>query len=339
MHYWIKQVLASHSRTVVPIMTHPGIEKLGKRVLDAVTDGSVHFEAIRMVASLYPSDACTVIMDLTVEAEAFGSELKMQANEVPAVVKRLVYDNLSVQSLKVPDLYAGRVQEYMKASKLAVTHIKDRPVFAGCIGPFSLAARLFDMSEIMISLYFEPQTIHLLLEKCTEFILSYCKALKSIGAAGVVIAEPAAGLLSNEDCMQFSTRYVKQLVDTLQDDTFLIILHNCGNSGQCTPAMLASGASALHFGNAVRITEVLEQCPPDILVMGNLDPVRVFKQASPQEVFDKTTELLNETGKYPNFVLSSGCDLPPFVPEENINAFFEAIKKYNNHDYNSSKRF
>lgn len=28
---------------------------------------------------------------------------------------------------------------------------------------------------------------------------------------------------------------------------------------------------------------------------------------------------------YPNFVISSGCDIPPMTPKENIDAFFEAI--------------
>ncbi|MBS7172993.1 uroporphyrinogen decarboxylase family protein [Blautia caecimuris] len=32
--------------------------------------------------------------------------------------------------------------------------------------------------------------------------------------------------------------------------------------------------------------------------------------------------------KYPNFVISSGCDIPPAAPLENIQAFFDAVKEY-----------
>jgi len=65
----------TQKRIAMPIMTHPGIEYIGKRVIDAVTDGNVHFEAIRAVVERYNMAACTVIMDLTVEAEAFGAKI------------------------------------------------------------------------------------------------------------------------------------------------------------------------------------------------------------------------------------------------------------------------
>lgn len=66
-------------------------------------------------------------------------------------------------------------------------------MFAGVIGPFSLAARLLDVTEIMIYCYEEPDMVHVLLEKATQFITEYCKAYKEAGANGVVIAEPVAG--------------------------------------------------------------------------------------------------------------------------------------------------
>ena len=94
------------------------------------------------------------------------------------------------------------------------------------------------MSEMMMAMYIDPDSIRLLLSKCTEFITSYCLVLKDAGANGVFMAEPAAGLLSNEDCMEFSSRYIKQIVDAVQDDSFSVFLHNCGNTGQCTKAMV-----------------------------------------------------------------------------------------------------
>ena len=149
----------TQKRIAMPIMTHPGIEYIGKRVIDAVTDGNVHFEAIRAVVERYNMAACTVIMDLTVEAEAFGAKINFPENEVPHVIERLVADETSVSNLKVPDLTAGRLPEYLKANQRAVAYFQDRPVLAGCIGPFSLAGRLYDMSEIMVAIYIEPDTI------------------------------------------------------------------------------------------------------------------------------------------------------------------------------------
>ena len=212
---------------------------------------------------------------------------------------------------------------------LTAKNITDRPVLAGCIGPYSLAGRLYDMSEIMVAIYIEPDMILALLDKCTEFLIQYCKALKELGTAGVVIAEPAAGLLSNEDCIMYSTVFVKRIVEAVQDDDFTVILHNCGNTGQCTRAMVESGANALHFGNKIDMLEALKECPTDILVMGNLDPVGVLKQGSSQQVAVETLGLLERTKGYDNFVISTGCDVPPLVPEENIQAFFDTIQKFN----------
>lgn len=321
--------MESPVRIAIPIMTHPGIEETGHTTREAVTDGNIHFQAIKAVADTYQTAACTVIMDLTVEAEAFGASISMTEHEIPNVTGRLVYDEASVKKLQVPSLLAGRVPEYLKANRLAVEYCTGKPVLSGCIGPFSLAGRLYDMSEIMMGIYLEPETIHLLLDKCTEFIIHYCRELKKIGATGVVVAEPAAGLLSNEDCLAYSSAYMKRMVEAVQDDSFVVILHNCGNKGQCTQAMLETGCMALHFGNAVNMIETLETSPADVLMMGNIDPVGVLKQASAEKVYQVTADLLSQTARYPNFVLSSGCDMPPGVPAENIHAFYQALADFN----------
>lgn len=329
MNAFIKQILESEKRIAIPIMTHPGIEALGRKVKEAVTNGEVHYQAIRKVTETYNTSACTVIMDLTVEAEAFGCAISMPEDEVPSVTGRLVCDEESVHRLQVPPLSTGRMPEYLKANRLVVENLTGKVVLSGCIGPFSLAGRLYDMSEIMVGIYIEPEVIQALLDKCTSYIIAYCQELKAIGATGVILAEPAAGLLSDDDCMAYSSVYVKRIVDAVQDDTFCVVLHNCGNKGHCTPAMVQTGAAALHFGNAVDMVETLRQCPADRVVMGNIDPVGVLKQATPEQVYQATAALLAATASYRNFVISSGCDMPPRVPEANIQAFYQAIADFN----------
>ena len=329
MKEWCRGVMANPQRIAIPIMTHPGIELCGYTVKQTVTDGQKHADAIRKLNETYPAAASTVIMDLTVEAEAFGAKVVFEENEVPNVVGRLVSDATSVEALQIPSLNAGRVQEYLKANRLAAEYITDKPVFGGCIGPFSLAGRLYDMSEMMMAIYMEPDTIRLLLEKCNEFILNYLRAMKAAGVNGVIIAEPAAGLVSNEDCAAFSSFYIKKIVADLQDEDFMIVLHNCGNTGHCTAAMVETQAAGLHFGNKIDMVAALEECPEDILAMGNLDPVGIFKMAGPEKVKEETLTLLKNTAKWKNYVLSSGCDVPPEVPMENIKAFYEALDEYN----------
>lgn len=329
MKQWVADVISQTKVTAVPVMTHPGIEQNGNTVREAVSNGKVHAEAVIKLAEAYRSTAACTIMDLTTEAEAFGAEIAFSDEAVPAVVGHMLTDAKSINDLQVPSLSAGRIPQYLKANLLAARAIKDRPVFAGCIGPFSLAGRLYDMSDIMMLIYENPDAAHTLLAKCTQFIEKYCEALKLTGANGVLMAEPAAGLLSNEDCKTFSSAYVKYIVNKVQDEHFIVILHNCGNTGHCTEAMVETGAAAYHFGNKCRMEEVIREVPPTALAMGNLDPVSLFKDGTPAQMREATLDLLEKMREHPNFVLSSGCDTPPHTPIENINAFFEALNEWN----------
>ena len=324
MNNTISQLLTSANVPVMPIMTHPGIELINKKVIDAVKDGSVHYQAVMALRKRFPlSVASTTIMDLSVEAEAFGADIVFDDNEVPTVSGRLLTSAADVEALQIPTLDAKRVPEYLKANRLAASEL-DVPLFGGCIGPFSLAGRLYDMTELMMAMYIEPDTANLLLDKCTQFILEYCKQIKASGSAGVVMAEPAAGLLSNDDCQAYSSRFVKTIVDAVQDDNFVVMLHNCGNTGQCTKAMIETGAAALHFGNKIDMAQVLAEVPSDIVVSGNIDPVEVMKFGTPQQVTDAAKSLLALAEKHNNFILSTGCDVPPETPFENIESLFNA---------------
>lgn len=324
MNNTISQLLTSANVPVMPIMTHPGIELINKKVIDAVKDGDVHYQAVMALRKRFPlSVASTTIMDLSVEAEAFGADIVFDDNEVPTVSGRLLTSAADVEALQIPSLDVKRVPEYIKANRLAAAEL-DVPLFGGCIGPFSLAGRLYDMTELMMAMYIEPDTANLLLDKCTQFILEYCKQIKASGSAGVVMAEPAAGLLSNDDCFTYSSLFVKRIIDELQDDNFVVMLHNCGNTGQCTKAMIDTGAAALHFGNKIDMAQVLAEVPSDIVVSGNIDPVEVMKFGTPQQVADAAKSLLALAEKHNNFILSTGCDVPPETPFENIESLFNA---------------
>lgn len=48
--------------------------------------------------------------------------------------------------------------------------------------------------------------------------------------------------------------------------------------------------------------------------------------SSASQVAAQVAELLQRTAGYPNFVLSTGCDVPPGVPMENITAFYAALQ-------------
>jgi uroporphyrinogen decarboxylase len=172
----------------------------------------------------------------------------------------------------------------------------------------------------------EPDLLHTVLEKCTVFLTDYVKAFRSAGADGVIMAEPVAGLLSPPALATFSSAYVKIISDALADFSFAIILHNCGANPHHLEAILESGVKAFHFGAPMDMVEALEQIPSDVVLCGNLDPSGVFCRLPPGEVTARTESLLKATAAHRNFVLSSGCDLPPNAPLASLDAFFAAGK-------------
>lgn len=329
MKDWICRISNSNERLSMPIMTYPGLKLVNRSISDVISSGEDQFRCIHALSQKYPSAAAMTIMDLSVEAEAFGSPVRYSSSEVPAVSGNIIDSEASAKALRIPGPGEGRTGAYIRAAELAAQKITDRPVLGGEIGPFSLACRLFDMTELMVALYDEPETVHIVLEKAADFLVGYAKAFKEAGANGIIIAEPAAGLLSPEQCSEFSSKYVKRIVDAVQDRYFLVMLHNCGNTVKLVPSMLSTGALAFHFGNAVDITEILPQIPWGRLAFGNIDPAGVFKNGTVEEMELKTWDLLQKTAIYKNFVLSSGCDVPPGTPTENIEAFYKTLDAFN----------
>jgi len=96
-------------------------------------------------------------------------------------------------------------------------------------------------------------------------------------------------------------------------------------------SIASTGAMAYHFGNSVDIErDIILRLPESVTVMGNVDPVGVFRMGTPETVRSDTFGLLERCEKYPNFVISSGCDIPPMTPWENIDAFFSAVDEFYN---------
>ncbi len=326
---WIASVIGAGLRSAMPVLTYPGLSFTGGKVRDIVTRSEVQYKCIKVLAEKYPAVARVMAMDLSVEAEAFGAHIDFNDDEIPSIKERLIHDSLMIKKLEVPGIGEARTSEFLKAAKLAAENISDKPVFGCMIGPFSLAGRLFDISEMMILTLMDPENSHILIEKCTRFLKEYALAFKKCGLEGIFIAEPAAGLLSAGMCGEFSSAFVREIVDYVQDDGFMVVLHNCGNTGELVESMASTGAKGLHFGNAVDMMEILSKAPSDRLVFGNIDPVGIIKNSRPDRIKSEVKNLLKKTAGYSNFVLSSGCDIPYGTPEENIDAFFEALEEYN----------
>ena len=330
MKQWVNSLKKQGNKKPIPVLSFPCVSLLGITVRELISDSELQAKGMKLVADRTDAGASVSFMDLSVEAECFGANVIVSDDEVPTVKGRIINDMDEAETLGVPAIGSGRTQIYIDAIEKACKEITDRPVLAGMIGPYSLAARLFDVSEIMMDCYDDPDMVHTVLEKVTAFLIEYAKAYKAVGANGIVMAEPVAGLLSPDLEAEFSSPYVKKIVDAVQDDNFIIIYHNCGdNVPVMLDSILSTGAAAYHFGNAVDMEkDIITKIPSDVVVMGNVNPAGVLRMGTPEKVRTETLSLMNRCCKYENFVLSSGCDIPPMTPWENIDAFFAASDEF-----------
>ncbi|HEX3027676.1 MAG TPA: uroporphyrinogen decarboxylase family protein [Clostridia bacterium] len=332
MDDWVKNTIKSPRKKAMPVLSFPSVQMMGIHVADLIKDSNMQAEAMKRVADRTDAAAAVSMMDLSVEAECFGSTIRFAEDEVPTVVGGIISRKEDAEALKIPKVGAGRTGVYLDAIHKAMRKIEDRPVFAGVIGPFSLAGRLMDVSAAMLYCYDDPEMVHLVLEKVTDFLIDYCMAYKATGANGVIMAEPLAGLLSPALAQEFSSPYIKKIVDHVQDRDFILIYHNCGGSTvRIIDSILTTGAAAYHFGNAIQMSEMLPHIPPDKIAFGNIDPAGQFRNGTPDSIREATLALLKECGSYPNFVISSGCDIPPLSRWENIDAFFAAVREFYDH--------
>jgi len=329
-HQWLSDLISGPRRSALPIMTSPGIPLIGAAPPDVFRSGQLQADVVIALAAETPQAvAALTMMDLSVEAEAFGTPVMYSDEENPTVASPVVNETDEIGALQIPKVGSARTAETLLAAKLCVKKITDRPTLGGLIGPFSLAGRLAEMSKVMLWTAMDAAATHALLEKATAFLIEYAKAFKAAGCNGLIMAEPAAGLISPKMSQEFSANYIKRIVNAVKDESFAFVLHNCGKTEKMVDAMLSTGASALHVGNAIDIRNILTQTPKDIPVMGNLDPAGLFRLGTPETMYKAATTLLEQTAEFPNFVLSSGCDIPPGTPLENVRAFFRALDDWN----------
>lgn len=331
MQKWKEEYINATVKKALPVLSFPGCQLVGCSVMDVVTNSQAQADCMIAIAEKYDMAAAVGPMDLSVEAEAFGAGIAFSDHEVPTVTEPVldVDEPEKAEELKVPTVGDARTGVYVEAIRLAKEKITNRPVLAGCIGPFSLAGRLMDMSGVMIACVEEPEMLEGVLAKTTAFLKEYIKAMKQAGADGVVMAEPAAGLLSPVLNEEFSVPYVKEIFESLQSEDFICCYHNCGPYvPRQLDDILEVNADIYHFGDAIDLNDVKDRIPETVLFSGNVSPVTAFKTGTVDTMKEETLRVLEKCGNMKNFIPSSGCDIPPDASFENATCFFETVKTY-----------
>lgn len=326
----LRDIVESSPRPLVmPIGAYAGLALTGARVRDIVSNPDAQVAAVLALHQRLGTPFLLTAMDLSAEAEVFGCSVRLSDGDMPALTGRLVTTASEVERLTSPAPGDGRTRVHLDAAALLVGSAAATParpatpVLGGMIGPFSLAARLFGVGEALEATLASPAIVLALLERVTPFLISYALEFRRLGAAGVIVAEPAAGLLSPGGLNRFSTPFMKRIVDAAQDPKFAVVLHNCGAKLVHLDRILECGAEMYHFGAPMDLPAALARVGGRAVIGGNVDPT--FIHAGPPSVVRaEATRLLVASAGNRDFVLSSGCDLAPGTPIENVAALCEA---------------
>ena len=110
MTQWIDQTIAAEKKNGFLVCSFPAIQKMGITVKELIASSDVQAKAMKLVADECPEATCSVsMMDLSVEAECFGSRIRFSDDEVPTVVGGIITDEDEADALEVPEVGAGRL--------------------------------------------------------------------------------------------------------------------------------------------------------------------------------------------------------------------------------------
>ena len=73
MKQWVADTIAAPTKQAVPVLSFPAVQLMDITVRDLISSSEYQAKGMKMVADKVASGASVSLMDLSVEAECFGS--------------------------------------------------------------------------------------------------------------------------------------------------------------------------------------------------------------------------------------------------------------------------
>ncbi|MCG9479788.1 MAG: uroporphyrinogen decarboxylase family protein [Actinomycetia bacterium] len=313
-------------------MGFPGVELTGSNIKLAQQNFGEHYRAIKKLVDRFEPDLIFPLMDLSVEANALG-RYTLFPQEDSATVPKREFDLEQIEKLKSINIsFDSRVLSYVETMKLMSVGLPSQVIRGAYItGPYSTAALIMGADDAAMTSVTEPDKLHTLCDFVTEKIREYVSLLLSAGAEAICVLEPTAVMLGPKQFEEFSAHYVKHIIDSIHYSQASTIYHTCGNTMHLIEKMVQSGIDAISLDSedmGVDLKKVAEMISPEVVVMGNINPSTIMLRNTPQQIKQKVNHLLQQMEEFPNYILSTGCDLPQETPPQNIDAFMQAGRQW-----------
>ncbi len=257
--------------------------------------------------------------------EALGGKLKYLGTEAPSIVEPAIKSLDEVDALDLRKVEEHPVvNSVLEAAREVQRQIGDERLV--CIvswGPISLAGRMFGVQEMMIEMIQNPEKVKKLIAFATDMAWVCHRPLLEDGTLkAVAIADAAASgdLISRQFYQEFVVPAMKDLNSRVENAGAHLLLHTCGNMADRLDLIAEEGVSCFTFDTNVPMAEAKKVLAGKVCVAGNVHPTDVMLQKSPTDVEAAARQCIADAAAGGGFVLSTGCDIPPKVPMENVQA-------------------
>lgn len=313
---------------VGPLAVHYCAKFAGVSLRDYTTNATCLADAVVRYYERFQPDAVWVSADTWVSAEAMGAMVAASGDDQPigGVGPPKVQKSTDIDRIPSPNVERqGRYPLMLQALKRVVHQLDKEVCVVACFDqfPFSLAAALMGINEIMVKLCDDPPFVEALMARCSEYAQAYAVALADAGADILSGGDSPAGLVSPQTYERHILPAETALITAVKARTGKpVSLHICGDSSRILPLMKTTGADVLEIDHAVQLGEACRIVGPDVGLWGNLDPVSVLQQGTSKEVRHTARKAMEDAAEWGHnrFVLSSGCTLAVQTPDANLEA-------------------
>lgn len=266
-------------------------------------------------------------------AAALGGEIKAREGAVPDLKEHFVNIPEDLREINLGLIKKDPViQTIWEATRMVAREIgAETLVTTTAWGPFTFAAQLRGVENLMRDVYKKPDLAREIIEVSRKAVTSFYTPLVEDGTIEVVaLAEPTASgdLISKRHFDEFVLPPLQKFSSEMKDMGASTFLHICGNTTDKLDSIARTGVGLISLDSKVDIAEAKKVFSGIMCLGGNVNPVSVMKDGSAEEVRQASTECLKMAARGGGFFLMPGCDIPPSVPKENIDALIETARKF-----------
>lgn len=317
-----------------PLAVHFCAGLAGQTLRAYSTNAQVLAECVLRYYERFRPDALWISADTWVSAEALGARVGATDDHQPlgGLGPPLVREVGDLDRLPGPDVHhQGRHPILIEALARVKRAVGDDACVVGCFDqyPFSLAAALMGIDPCMVRLRDDLPFLQALMRHGEAHAVAYGRALAEAGADLLSGGDSPAGLIGPNLYQSVALPAEQRVIAGLKAATGKpVSLHICGRTTRLLPLMAQTGADILEVDHGVDIATACRTVGPGIALWGNLDPVGVLAQGTPESVRRQTRSVLGavRTAGHARFVLSSGCTLAMETPNENLEAMLDEAR-------------